>query len=98
MLHEFAGSRQAKPEDLDRAIPAAHNLGRLQAVMNHAAGLSVLKAAADLPSNVEKVPDRKSLFASQHGGDAVSLHVLHRGTELALDFARAIDWSDVRAT
>ena len=49
----------------------------------------MIEAAADLPSDIEQVPDGKSFFAGQHGGDAVALDVFHGGAELAVDFSRA---------
>jgi hypothetical protein len=57
----------------------------------------VIEAAAQLPADVEQIPDRKSFFARQHGRNAVALHVLHGGAELTFDFAGAPNLGDIRA-
>ncbi len=49
----------------------------------------MIEAAADLPSDIEQVPDGESFFASEHGGNAVALDVFHGGAELAVDFSRS---------
>src|SRR5713101_1508411 len=52
--------------------------------------VSMVQALTGLAHNVLQVPDGKSFFAGQHGGDAVALHVFHGGAELAIDFFQAI--------
>src|ERR1700722_20828439 len=64
--------------------------------MNNVVRFCVLEAAAQLPSDVEKIPDGKSLFASQHGCDAIALDVVHASTELAVDLTRAKYIGDIR--
>ena len=46
-------------------------LDGLQAVVNNVVRVRMVKAAAYLPADIEKIPDGKSFFARQHGGDAV---------------------------
>jgi len=65
--------------------------------MHNSMRSQVVERAAQLPADVEKIPDRKSFFARQHGGDAVALHILHGGTELAFDHAGAEDGRNVGA-
>ena len=65
--------------------------------MNNVVRFCVLEAAAQLPSDVEKIPDGKSLFASQHGCDAIALDVVHASTELAV-LAAVATWEPTSIT
>src|SRR5947209_18821223 len=58
----------------------------------------MLKTARQLSSDIQKIPDRKSFFARQHRGNAVSLYVLHTGAELAVNDAGSRYIGDVRTT
>ena len=93
---KVADAGNSEAENFYGAVPTAHDLGGLEAVVKDFVSVGVIQAAADLAADVEQVPDGKSFLAGQHGGDAVALDVLHGGTKLAFDFARAIDGSDVR--
>src|SRR5258708_31839284 len=91
LIRKPANARDTVSQNSDCAVPAAHNLSGLQAEMKHIVGLRMVKAAAHLPSNVEQIPDGKSLFAGEHGGDAIALDVFHGSAKLAVHFSRAID-------
>ena len=58
--------------------------------------LGVFETAAQLPSDIEKIPNRKSLFARQHGGNAIALYIFHGRAELAFDFTCSHHVGDVR--
>src|SRR6202163_623062 len=66
-------------------------------MVSHILRGSVLKAGANLARNVEQIPDGEAFFARQHGGNAIALDVLHRGAELAVDFAGAVEKDNVLA-
>ena len=93
---ELPGARRAHAQDLDAAIPGAHNLGWFQAVVVDSGGVRLVQTAAHLPADIKQVPDGESLFAGKHGCDAVALHILHGDAELAIHLARAEDRRDVR--
>src|SRR5579872_634577 len=95
VLQELSSARNAKTQNLDRPVPPAHDLRRFQAVMYEIVGAGVIQSAAQLASDIEKVPDREAFLPRQHGSDAVSLDVLHGSAELTFDFARAVDFADV---
>src|ERR1700687_1402543 len=66
-------------------------------MVSHILRGSVLKAGANLTRNVEQIPDGEAFFARQHGGNAVALDVLHRGAELAVDLAGAVEKDNILA-
>src|ERR1700681_3597906 len=58
---------------------------------------SVLQGGANLACYIQQIPDGEAFFARQHGGNAVALDVLHRGAELAVDLASAVEKDNVLA-
>ena len=90
-----AGNSEA--QDFDRAVPRDHDLGRLQTVVHDVVRVGVVQALTGLTHDVLQVPDGKSFFAGQHGGDAVALHVLLGGAALAVNFFDAEKLCDVVA-
>src|SRR6266478_4074528 len=66
-------------------------------MVSHTLRGGLLQAGANLARNVEQIPDGEAFFAGQHGGNAVALDVLHRGTELAVDLAGAVEKDKVLA-
>src|SRR5690242_9120255 len=95
-MNELAYRGDAVTQDLYRAVPAAHDLRRLQAVVHDIVRRGVIQSAGQLSSDVEQVPDREAFFARQHRRDAVSLNVFHGGAERAFDLAGAINAGDIR--
>src|SRR5579863_4097085 len=95
--YEFPGAGSAHTQNFDAAVPGAHDLGWFQAVMVHLRGMRFVEAAADLSTDIKKVPDREAFFSGEHGCDAVALHILHRDAELTFDLACAVDRRDIRA-
>jgi hypothetical protein len=57
--------------------------------------MGVVQPLTGLARDVLQVPDGKSLFAGQHGADAVTLHVLHGSAELSFNFLQTVEQSDV---
>ncbi len=92
---KLAHAGDSVSKNSDGTVPAAHNLGGLQAIVKYIERLSMIKAAAHLPSDIEEVPDGKAFFASEHGSDAVALYVFHRGIKLPVDFSGAVNGSKV---
>src|SRR5229473_6549449 len=66
-------------------------------MVSHTLCGSVLQGGANLSCYVQQIPDREAFFARQHGGNAVALDVLHRGAELAVDLACAVEQYDILA-
>src|SRR5437879_9748034 len=95
MFGKSPHARHPESQYLDGSIPAAHDLGGFQAVVVNLAVVGMIEPVTRLPANVEQVPDRESFFASQHRGDAVALDIFHGDAKRAVDFARAVDRSDV---
>src|SRR6202020_1245944 len=67
----------AVSQNSDRAIPSAHDLGGVKAMVKNVVRAGVFKAAAHLPADIEQVPDRETLFAGKHGSYAIALNVFH---------------------
>ena len=65
--------------------------------MHNPVRVRVVQPLTGLARNVLQVPDGKSFIAGQHGADAVALHVLHGGAELAFNFFQTIEQRDVVA-
>src|SRR3984957_4919985 len=97
LRRELTRARHAKSQDFNCTVPAAHDLRGLQAIVKYLMGMCVIEAAANLPSNVEQVPNRKPFLTGQHGANTVALHILHGGAELAFDFSRAKNRHNVGA-
>src|SRR5271166_1180046 len=95
VVNKVTHAGHAKTQDLYGAVPATHDFGWLETVVDQVMRTRMIEAARQLASDIEQVPDRKSLFAGQHGSDAVSLNVFHSGAELAFDFARAVHLCDI---
>src|SRR5580698_4920885 len=91
MLRENARAGDTVTENSYRAIPAAHYLGRFQTVMHNILRDRIIEGAAQLPPDIEQIPNRESFFARQHSGNAVALHIFHGGAELAFEYSRAED-------
>ena len=85
----------AVAENLDQPIPLHHDFRRFQRSVRHALGPGCVQTRAHLARDIQKIPDRKAFLAREHRRNAVSLDVLHRGTELALDFTGAVKRCDV---
>src|ERR1700674_5253396 len=66
-------------------------------MVSHTLRGSLLQTGANLSRYVEQIPDGEAFFARQHGGNAIALDVLHRGTELAVDLAGAVEKDNVLA-
>jgi len=66
-------------------------------MVSHTLRGSLLQTGANLPRYVEQIPDGEAFFARQHWCNAVALDVFHRGAELAVDFARAVEKDNVLA-
>ncbi len=92
---EFADAGKAEAEDANGAIPPAHNFGGLQAVVKNVLRVGVIEGAAHLAADIEQVPDGKTFFIGQHGGDAIALDVFHCAAELAVDFSGAEDGREI---
>src|SRR5580692_336850 len=92
---EGAHGGDSKPQNLYRAVPRHHNLRRFKAVMHEVLGMSMIEALAGLSGDVLQVPNGKSFFSSQHGGDAVALHVLKRGAENAAHFFGSVEHGNI---
>src|ERR1039458_6126353 len=75
LRRKLAHAGDAESQNSDGAIPAAHDLGGLHTIVKNFVGVSVIEAAADLTADIEQIPDGKSFFAGEHGGDAVALDV-----------------------
>src|ERR1700758_144266 len=60
-------------------------------------GMSMIESQANLPADVQQVPDGKSFLPHQHGGNAVSLYVLHGGAQDLVDLTRTVELRDIRA-
>ncbi len=97
IVRELAHAGDAETENLDRAVPPAHDFGGLKAVVDDALGGGKIEAGPELAADIKQIPYRETFFAAQHGGDAVALHVFHGSAELAFHFARAEDRCDVGA-
>ena len=65
--------------------------------MRHVVRVGMIQPLASLASDVLQIPDREAFSSRQHGGNAVSLHVLHGSTELAIDFFGAEKLSNIVA-
>ena len=63
--------------------------------MGHTFRGSLLQAGANLPRNIQQIPDGEAFFARQHGGHAVALDVLHGRAELPVDLAGAVEKDDI---
>src|SRR6266403_151100 len=59
--------------------------------------MGVVQSLTGLARDVLQVPDGKSLFAGQHGTNAIALDVLHGGTELPVNFFQTVKQRDVVA-
>ncbi len=84
-------------QDLHHPVPLHHDLGRLQRTMGHALRGSLLQTGANLPRNVEQIPDGEAFLARQHGSHAVALDVLHGRAELAVNLTGAVEQDNVLA-
>src|ERR1700720_1830194 len=102
LARSLAGERphtgDSEAQEFNRAVPGDHDLGRLQAVVNHVVRVRMVEALASLAHDVLQVPDRKSLVAGEHSGDAVALHVLFGGTALIVNHFHTEKLCDVVAT
>ena len=92
---KFSHAGNAEAKNSDRAIPAAHDFCRLEAIVKNLVGVSVIEAATNLTPDIEQVPDGKSFFAGQHSSDAVALDVFHGGAEPAINFSGAVHGREV---
>ena len=68
-----------KAQNLDCPVPLHHNFGGLQAVMHDLVYPRMIECLTSLARDILQVPNRKSLLARQHGGNAAALHIFHIG-------------------
>src|ERR1700730_4002438 len=66
-------------------------------MVSHPVRGGLLQAGANLACYVQQIPDGEAFFARQHGGNAVALDVLHRGAELAVNLAGAVEKDNILA-
>src|SRR4051812_38541651 len=87
----------SEAQEFDGSVPRDHDLGRFQAEVKDIVKVRVVEALTSLAHDVLQVPDGKSFFAGQHGGNAVALHVLLGGATLAVDLFDSKKLCDVVA-
>ena len=83
-------ARNAEAQNLYNAIPLHHDLRRFKAIMKNFSYVRVVKPLAGLSGDILQIPDGKSFFTGQHGGDAVALHVFHGRAQVAVNFSGAV--------
>ena len=87
-----------KAQNLDRAVPLHHHLRGLKAVVHDFVYMRMIQSLTSLARDVLQVPNRKPLFARQHGGNAVALHIFHGGAQLTVDISCSVKQRNIVAT
>ena len=63
--------------------------------MYESLGVSVVETLAGLTRDVLEIPNGEALFAGQHGGNAVALHIFQRSAENAVHFFSAMNQRNI---
>jgi hypothetical protein len=88
-------ARNSKTKNLNRAVPLNKDVGGLEAAVNHAMAVGVVKTVADLAADVEHVPDGIALAFGNGCGNAEAFDKFGSDAEATVDFAGAVKQDDV---
>ena len=89
------GLRQAEVQDLDRAVAADFDVGRLQVAVDDALLVRGFERVGDLPGDRERLRHRQGA-ARDERGEVVALNQLHDERRRAGSGRRALDAVDLR--